>query len=794
MLSFATLLRRFRRGRPAGGLERRNRRRRKTSRDDGPVRARWLERLLPLMMILLVWAVAALGVTFRPRRAQHALVRGQRNPANIYAEVDFHYTDLAATELAQRVALRAVADVYRIDSAANELSASNFRQFLGFLQGSRVSGDEMPAEGLIAMWESLPEDHLDMVRILFDNSDKRSFLLHALGRLLSRGVIGSDSAGDSRPIWIIDELGRRNRAQYSTLQTPKSVAQGVLARLLERFPQRFGTEATRSEIADTVFAPLVYPNLAYDAELTAKEQEKVVASVPEVALPVRAGTLFLPKGAVVTREDLRKLEAHAEALRLEEDSALNSMRQLSLLLLTLLVTGIGGFYLAEEFGSAVLKPRDVVLVALAVVFGLLANRGAEELVFSVLDVSRLFFYPAMPLALVATVLTLLVGVRVGIAAGLFVALLAAVQAEESLHLFVLGTTASCLGAAAVYGARTRTQTFRGALAVTVAVFAVESVYMVRTVTPWQTYAEVLGVAAANGFGTLVLANLFLPAAEYMFRVTTNFNLLELSDLNHPLLKRLQMEAPGTYHHTLMVATLAEHAAEAIGANPLLARVAAYFHDIGKLANPSYFTENSFGQDRHEDLKPRMSALIIINHMKEGLALARKYKLHEPLCEVIESHHGDSVVYYFYRAAVEQANGDAEAVNEQDFRYPGRKPRSREATIISLADSCEAASRSLEKPSPQKIDVQVSDIFRGKLLSGQLSESMMTMTEISKVEASIKKTLHTMLHGRVAYPKPLEDADTVQQENPKVAVAASSDDAAGAESGGRADRPAATVAG
>ena len=195
----------------------------------------------------------------------------------------------------------------------------------------------------------------------------------------------------------------------------------------------------------------------------------------------------------------------------------------------------------------------------------------------------------------------------------------------------------------------------------------------------------------------------------IFRVTTNINLLELSDLNHPLLKRLQMEAPGTYHHTLMVATLAEQAAESIGANPLLARVAAYFHDVGKLSNPSYFTENAFGQDRHADLSPRMSALIILNHVKEGLVLAQKYKLRKPLREVIASHHGTSRIYFFYRRAVEEAGGDESAVDEFDYRYPGPLPRSREAAIISLADSCEAASRSLQKPLPQKIDALVDDI-------------------------------------------------------------------------------------
>jgi putative nucleotidyltransferase with HDIG domain len=348
-------------------------------------------------------------------------------------------------------------------------------------------------------------------------------------------------------------------------------------------------------------------------------------------------------------------------------------------------------------------------------------------------------------------------------------------------MIFLGFVVSCAGAVSTRHTRTRLQTFRGAVAIFLGTTAVSSLFLIMNSAPLETYATITLIAAINGMLTVILINLFLPITEYCFGITTNISLLELSDLNHPLLKRLQLEAPGSYHHTLMVATLAEHAAEGIGANTLLTRVATYFHDIGKLSNPSYFTENSFGEDRHVDLSPRMSSLIILNHVKEGLVLAAKFKLKKPIRDVIATHHGTSLIYFFFRRAKDElSKGEKEMKRgnlpvdiEEDYRYPGPLPKTREETIISLADSCEAASRSLEKPTPQKIDTLVNDIFQNRLFDGQLDESVCTMQEIYTIKESIKVTLRSMLHIRTAYPKegevdPLavenDDSDDTPNEN------------------------------
>lgn len=283
--------------------------------------------------------------------------------------------------------------------------------------------------------------------------------------------------------------------------------------------------------------------------------------------------------------------------------------------------------------------------------------------------------------------------------------------------------------------------------------------------------KVLGTGSAAAFGTAVLTALLisglLPIFEGMFHLTTNISWLELSDLNHKLLRRMQLEAPGTFHHSLVVASLSEAAAEKIGANAPMCRVCSYFHDVGKLKKPGYFIENQHdgGENPHDSLTPTMSALIIIAHVKDGVDLAVKHKLNPRIIDVIQEHHGDSLVAYFYRRAQEQKKLELEKVDrrlenpedlpriaEKNFRYPGPRPRTRESGIIALADTVESASRTLRKPTPARIRSLVEDLVRVKIHDGQLDECPLTLQELAIVKDSFAGTLRSMLHSRIDYPK------------------------------------------
>jgi putative nucleotidyltransferase with HDIG domain len=287
----------------------------------------------------------------------------------------------------------------------------------------------------------------------------------------------------------------------------------------------------------------------------------------------------------------------------------------------------------------------------------------------------------------------------------------------------------------------------------------------------MNHLQDLGKGSAAAFGTAVLTALLinglLPIFEGTFHLTTDISWLELSDLNHKLLRQMQLEAPGTFHHSLVVASLAEAAAEKIGANAPMCRVCAYFHDVGKLKKPNYFIENQHDgmENPHDSLTPTMSSLIIIAHVKDGIDLAVKHKLNPRIIDVIQEHHGDSLVYFFYRKAQEQKKAELEKVDrrlenpedlptveEKNFRYPGPRPSTRESGIICLADTLESASRSLKKPTPAKIRAMVEDLVLAKINDGQLDECPLTLRELAMVKDSFAGTLRSMLHNRIDYPK------------------------------------------
>jgi putative nucleotidyltransferase with HDIG domain len=255
----------------------------------------------------------------------------------------------------------------------------------------------------------------------------------------------------------------------------------------------------------------------------------------------------------------------------------------------------------------------------------------------------------------------------------------------------------------------------------------------------------------NGIISSFLVIGLLALFEYLFNVLTNISLLELSDFNQPLLKKLILEAPGTYQHSLVAGSISEIAAESIGANALLARVGAYYHDIGKLEKPEYFSENQeINLSKHDKILPSISKLIIVNHVKDGIDLAKKYRLSPLIVEFISQHHGTSLTYYFYCRALEDMEKEGD-VKEEGFRYPGPKPQTKEIAIVMLADSIEAATRTLEEPTPARIEEMVRKIINNKFIDGQLDECELTLKDLEKIASSFIRVLSAMYHSRIKYP-------------------------------------------
>lgn len=266
-------------------------------------------------------------------------------------------------------------------------------------------------------------------------------------------------------------------------------------------------------------------------------------------------------------------------------------------------------------------------------------------------------------------------------------------------------------------------------------------------------------ALFSGLAVASLISVLLPIIEYCFSITTDISLLELLDLEHPLMKSLMITAPGTYHHSIIVGNLAEAAAEAVGANPLLARVSAYYHDIGKIKMPEYFVENQTGGiNKHDKLAPHMSSMILISHVKEGIELARQHGIPSAVIDIIQQHHGKSLITYFYQKAIEQGLNDS--VLQEHYRYPGPKPQTRVAALVMMADAVEAASRTLIDPTPSRISALVDRIVNNIFLDGQIDECELTLKDISEIKKKFTFILTSIFHKRIQYP---ETRDMLRQK-------------------------------
>jgi cyclic-di-AMP phosphodiesterase PgpH len=394
-----------------------------------------------------------------------------------------------------------------------------------------------------------------------------------------------------------------------------------------------------------------------------------------------------------------------------------------------------------------------------------------------------FRFLFVPFALAPMLLGVLLGRGVGSFSAVYVSLIGClfVPREEVLGFLILSLVSGMTAVLLTQNIRKRVQLLRAGLYVGGVTLLLGLILGRLDIASCfgpgaMNHLQVLGSGGAAAFGTAVFTALvisgLLPVFEGLFHLTTDISWLELSDLNHKLLRRMQLEAPGTFHHCLVVAALAEAAAEKIGANAPLCRVCSYFHDVGKLQKPGYFIENQSDgvENPHDTLTPTMSALIIIAHVKDGVDLAVKHKLNPRIIDVIQEHHGDSLVLYFYRRAQEQKKAELEKVDrklenaedlplveEKSFRYPGPRPRTRESGIIALADTIESASRTLRKPTPPKIKALVEDLVREKINDGQLDVCPLTLREIAVVKESFANTLRSMLHNRIDYPKEDERA-------------------------------------
>ena len=725
---------------------------------------------IPVLVLLAAWGVSSFSVVQRRSARALQFVAGQRVSRNFYTQYLFDYEDREQTQRKRDQAASQVPPVYRIDPASLETSKSALAlvgravaQGMAGKTTAAAAGDgEDSASRYLARLSAAQRTALEYVCA---SPQLWKQLRRLVDRALEEGVASSAEIESLQSdmlaagaVFVADimEPARKSFTLISDLLTPKQLAATAAAEFAQQVPAN--ADAVEDALA-ALLSALIRPNLRYDSVATGEAQERDRAAVPVVREVVAANVLLLRRGQRVTEQDLYKLERHQEQVYQHSGSDWRK-RLLDTVLgvATCLVLVLAAAYSLHTIRPDLIRRhRLLLLIGLVLVLQVVLTRVVTNVYYANWS-STFFLFSVLPLSLAGMLLAPLVGIRVAIWAGIYTSVIAALHNDQSLRLLMLGALSSITAGMLMRKARKRYHVFRTGVVVSLTVFAVDCLFLLGNEIPLEILPKMLGLAFFNGILVATLTSSVLPLFEFLFGVTTDLSLLELSDLNHPLLKRLQLEAPGTYHHSLMVATLSEQAAEAIGANPLLARVCAYFHDVGKLSYPEYFSENIRGRSPHEELQPRMSCLVILNHVKEGINLALKHKLKRPIRDVIAQHHGTSLVYFFYHRAQQNHTGRAEAgaVGEGDYRYPGPLPIRKEIMLISIADACEAASRSLEKPTPQKVESLVNEIVTTRIEDQQLEKAELTFAELAVATESISKNLSMMLHDRVRYPKEYEN--------------------------------------
>jgi putative nucleotidyltransferase with HDIG domain len=494
--------------------------------------------------------------------------------------------------------------------------------------------------------------------------------------------------------------------------------------------------------------------LTLDKQRDPKECENV-RKATKVVQKFDPGTLLVERNVPISEKQYELLKAESRAYWDNQESYISWIRTFSIFLIFTLLAIVVILYVVrfqEGLASSLrMVVGDCAMVLLTLVIGLFL---CHEVCWHVV---------LIPLTVTALILTVAYNPPFALLMSLSLSLAMIVMLDGSLNDLLVAMGGQATAILTLRNIRTRTRLVKVGIDAGLA-------YLAMTLATELYTGQTWGLIVSDSIWALVWGALagfivsgLLPVVERCFAIVTDVSLLELGDGSHPLLQELVRRAPGSYTHSMTVATLAEPCAEAIGANPLLARVGSYFHDIGKMLKPQYFIENQSGENRHDSLEPALSTLIIIGHVKDGVALAEQYRLPRPIIDFIQQHHGTTLVEYFFREALrlQESQGHAPArvegqphPLEPSFRYPGPKPQSRENGIVMLADAVESSSRALSVPTPGSLRKLVHDLLMKRLLDGQFEESGLTLTELHIIEETLCKGLIALYHSRIKYPEPL----------------------------------------
>ncbi len=576
----------------------------------------------------------------------------------------------------------------------------------------------------------------------------------ALRLILEKGVLldRNEVAGNPDTEVLIRTVGEP-RESYTKLRDLPDLTE-ARNDLLQLALQAFPDDGPTRDLMISLGRSLLFANLAENTAETAARRRAAAERVKPLFYQVERGEVIVPAGAQVLNRHIEVLNAFGA----NADLGTHAKRLVGLALLCGLIFYV--FFLdLRSIRSRVLKEVPRAFLTGLILVGTLALcrltlflLGAFTIRFE--SVSALTVPYALPIATGAMLVTLLLNVRTALVFSMMASILLGLMVPEAPLFTLYGFVTSLIGIFAVVNVQRRTQLARAGMWVGFISAGLVAGINLQQAAVWDSgrFYDLL-FAGAGGLLSGMIVSAVLPVMELAFNVPTNIRLLELSDLNHSLLRRLLERAPGTYHHSMIMSNMAEQAAKAVNENALLARVGCYYHDIGKMLKPTYFIENQWGGENnlHDNLTPSMSRLILVSHVKDGIELARKYKLPEEIIDMIPQHHGTRLINYFYAKAKECQTPETKPPDEETFRYPGPKPQTKVAGIIMLADTVEASSRVLEDPSPARLATLVDKVVNTIYLDQQLDECELTLKDLRLIADAFVKALTGSFHHRIQYP-------------------------------------------
>ncbi|QYO66352.1 HD family phosphohydrolase [Leptolyngbya sp. 7M] len=682
----------------------------------------------------------------------------------IVAPADINYVDEEATEREREALRESVIPVFAIEQGRAEEAVQNFRSAWELLQRSQENGSSANrANSNAGSSNKWPGAGGEDIGNIFAARKFSTNELDAVTRVLRESASG-DIYGDQDAVYLqseIEVIDRRRPTDSRRVQNPAATMTSVTEareRLVSGLSQIRSLSPKEVDAFKAAMSPLIQPSIIYDASATGMARNNAAKNVPPVTVSLKRGETVVSAGYRITPEIMSKLTAIRNYT--SETRQLNRFIGLLMLISSLFWAAwkyiehrgiVPRLALSEQKTFALFGFIVLVQAMLLAVFFRLAEFTASQNIRPPLNDPTLWSF-AVPFAFGSLLMTLLADRRTALFTGLFIALLAGFMAPKGLEFAVYTAIASSV---AVYGIgryrNRQTITIAGALiGLTCAMAAIALIAYTQQPFILNTIMLAVACGLASGIITAAFTAVFMPICESMFGILTDVKLLELSNADLPVLGQLAMRAPGTNQHSHAVGQLAEEACRVVGGNALLARIGALYHDIGKSAAPEHFVENQLGKNPHDKLKPVQSAKIIISHVTYGMKLAREMGLPQRIIDFIPQHHGTRTLHYFLKKAQAEAR-DADEISENDFRYPGPKPQFREAAIMMIADSCEAAARSLAEPTPENIRFIVTKIIDAIVSDDQLDECDLTLRELTQIREAMIRSLVAIYHTRVDYP-------------------------------------------